>query len=62
MNGLAVAYSDNRPQPRICGRSKYWQAFKALCTELNAQGSINVVIIPNMMNRMELSNESTESR
>ncbi len=29
--------------PAISGRSKYWPAFKALCTELNAQGSINVV-------------------
>ncbi len=61
MKGCAVAYSDNRPQPRICGRSNIEQAFKALCTELNAQGSINSSIIPNMMNRMELSNESTES-
>lgn len=34
------------------------QVFKALCTELNAQGSINVVNYSNMMNRMELCNES----
>ncbi|MFP1497706.1 glycine cleavage system transcriptional repressor [Escherichia coli] len=43
MNGLRSCMSDYCPQPRICGRSKIQQAFKALCTELNAQGSINVV-------------------
>jgi glycine cleavage system transcriptional repressor len=36
-------YSDNRPQPCTQNASNIEQAFKALCTELNAQGSINIV-------------------
>jgi glycine cleavage system transcriptional repressor len=38
------------------------QAFHALCTELDAQGTISVVNYPQHDEKMESSNESTESR
>jgi len=38
------------------------QAFNKLCTELNAQGTINLVKYPQHEEKMENNDESTESR
>ena len=38
------------------------QAFHDLCTELHAQGTISVVNYPQHDEKMEMSDESTESR